>query len=81
MSQTEPAVSTDRYIAVPKNGKICPVSGFGHARFYRVIINGEGRRHIRILDLKEPGQTRGTKFVHHGDLIAWLNSRATKAAA
>ena len=78
---TETCSSLNRYLPVPKNGQQCAISGFGHARFYQKVINGGGRKHVRILDLKEPGQTRGTKFYHAGDLLSWLNSLATKGAA
>lgn len=74
----EGAPALNRYLPVPKNGALCPVSGFGHARFYSKVINGSGRDHVRILDLKEPGQSRGTKFYHAGDLLAWLDSLATR---
>lgn len=68
------AANLNRFLPVPKNGVFCPVSGFGHARFYQQVVNGPGRKHVRILDLKQPGQTRGTKFYHAGDLMRWLES-------
>lgn len=75
---TAEAANLNRFLPIPKNGAFCPVSGFGHARFYAQIVNGPGRKHVRILDLKQPGQTRGTKFYHAGDLLRWLNSLCEK---
>ena len=75
---TPPVMSLDRYLPAPKNGQHCPVSGMGHARFYTKVINGEGRNHVRIVDMKEPNQSRGTKFYHAGDLLSWLNSIAER---
>jgi len=73
---TLPGTSLNRYLPTPKNGNQCPISGMGHARFYAKVINGEGRKHVRIVDMKEPNQSRGTKFYHAGDLLCWLNSLA-----
>lgn len=68
--------SLNRYAPVPANGKLCAVSGFGHARFYQKVINGPGRQHVRLVDLRESGESRGTKFYHVGDMLAWMNSLA-----
>ncbi len=87
MNTTEPINATgagssslNRYAPVPRNGQQCCISGFGHTRFYQKVSNGPGREHVRILDTKSPGQKRGTKFFHVGDLLAWLDSLATKGS-
>ena len=80
LSPTADASNLNRYLPAPKNGAVCPISGFGHSRFYQKVVNGAGRKHVRIVDLREPGEARGTKFYHVGDLLGWLNSLAEKQA-
>lgn len=73
------ATNLNRFLPVPRNGAFCPVSGFGHSRFYVQVINGPGRKHVRTFSLKQPGQTRGTQYYHAGDLMRWLDSLCQKA--
>lgn len=67
----------NRYLPAPRNGKRCPVSGFSHSTFYRVVINGPARKHVRIADLRRPGQRRSTKYYHAGDLLHWIDDNSS----
>jgi hypothetical protein len=65
-----------RYIPVPPNGKVCPVTGLKHAYLYRLLRHGEAARHVRIAHLKEPGCSRGRMLFHAGDMLRWLDQKA-----
>lgn len=45
-----------------------------HATFYRVVLRGPAREHVRIADLYHGKRKdrRGTKYYHAGDLHAWM---------
>jgi len=63
----------DRYLPAPSGSQRCPVSGFGRSTFYREVIQGAGRDHVRVFDLRKPGQVRARKYYHAGDLLRWLD--------
>lgn len=68
--------SPDAYLPVPPNDKTCPFSGRGHHWFYKTIINGPARKHIRLIHDIQPKGKRGTWMYHIGDLIDFLNGLA-----
>lgn len=70
----------ERWVAAPSGSDRCPVSGFSHGTFYREVINGPGRDHVRILDFRHKGQRRAKKYFHAGDLLRWLNRLAEEHA-
>ena len=63
----------DAYTTLPTKGKRCPYTGRSAAWYYRRILKGDARKHIRCIHEREPGSSRGTWMVHIGDLLAWLN--------
>jgi hypothetical protein len=65
-----------RYVPVPPNGKVCPVTGLKHAYLYRLLRHGEAAKHVRIAHLKEPGCSRGRVLFHAGDMLRWLDQLA-----
>lgn len=67
----------NRFLPVPRNGKRCPVSGFSHTTFYRLVVHGPGKKYVRIADLRQPGQRRGTKYYHAGDVLRWLGDNSS----
>lgn len=66
----------DAWTTLPKKGKQCPYTGRSAAWYYRHILKGEARKHIRCIHEREPKSKRGRWMVHIGDLLAWLNQRA-----
>ena len=70
-----------RYVPVPPNGKVCPVTGLKHAYLYRLLRHGEAAKHVRIAHLKEPGCSRGRMLFHAGDMLRWLDRVAMSKKA
>ena len=66
----------DRFIPIPPNGRVCPISGLKHAALYRLLVHGPARRHVRVANLRQPGQVRAQTLFHVGDLIAYLSQLA-----
>lgn len=60
---------TESWIAIPPNGRRCPVTGLGHSRFYRLLSAAGGA--IRSVSLKEEGQNRATRLVDRVSLLAY----------
>ena len=66
----------DAWTTLPKKGKQCPYTGRSAAWYYRRILQGEARKHIRTIHEREPGSNRGAWMIHIGDLLAYLNRLA-----
>ena len=67
----------DRFIPIPPNGRVCPISGLKHAALYRLLVHGPARRRVRVANLRQPGQVRAQTLFHVGDLITYLSALAT----
>jgi hypothetical protein len=68
------------YIPVAPNGRKCPVTGLGHGRLYALLRDGAAAKHVRIVNLREPGASRGKLLFHQGDMLRWLDSLAAQQA-
>lgn len=68
-----PDPGLNRFIPIVPNGRLCPVSGLKHASLYRLLVNGPGRRYVRVCNLRQPGQVRAQTLFHVGDLLAYLS--------
>lgn len=76
LSVPAPDPGHDRFIPIPPNGRVCPISGLKHAALYRLLVHGPARRHVRVANLRQPGQMRAQTLFHVGDLIAYLSQLA-----
>lgn len=68
-----PALGLNRFSPIVPNGRLCPVSGLKHASLYRLLVHGPARRHVRVCNLRQPGQVRAQTLFHVGDLLAYLS--------
>jgi len=66
----------NRFIPIVANGRLCPISGLKHAALYRLLVHGPARRHVRVCNLRQPGQARAQTLFHVGDLLAFFSSLA-----
>lgn len=66
---------------IPPNGRRCLYSGLTHASMYRQLVYGEARHHVRVANLKQPGQVRAQTLYHVGDWVAYLSRLAEEQRA
>ncbi len=65
------------YAAIPPNGKICPFSGLRHTHIYKMLADGGAvRPYVRVVNLREPGTTKGKTLFHVGDFMRYLDWNA-----
>jgi len=76
-ASTLPVAETcdDRWLPIPVNGKVCPISGLGHSTLTR-LLDGQAKSHVRSARLIESGRTRGKRLYHVGDLKSYLEAMA-----
>ena len=76
---TSPALSDagdNRFTPIVANGRLCPITGLKHAALYRLLVHGPARRHVRVCNLRQPGQVRAQTLFHVGDMLGSLSSLA-----
>ncbi|MSU50395.1 MAG: hypothetical protein EXS37_15140 [Opitutus sp.] len=66
---------------IPPNGRRCSYCGLGHAALYRHLVHGPARQHVRVANLRMPGQVRAQTLFHVGDLVAYLSHLAKQQRA
>jgi hypothetical protein len=67
----------NRWAQIPPNGKHCPYTGLGHSRLYQ-LLDGIGRKHIRVASIRDPKAARGTRLYHLGDMLRFLDQLAAE---
>ena len=73
----------DSWSPIPPNGQKCQFTGLKHAKLYQILgENGFAREHVRVVNLRTPGATRGQTLFHVGDMLRFLDelSRQNKTA-
>ena len=76
---SSPALSDagdNRFTPIVANGRLCPITGLKHAALYRLLVHGPARRHVRVCNLRQPGQVRAQTLFHVGDMLGYLSSLA-----
>ena len=59
---------------IPPNGQRCQFTGLKHAKLYQILgENGVARKHVRVVNLRTPGATRGQTLFHVGDMLQYLD--------
>lgn len=66
----------NRFIPIVPNGQLCPITGLKHASLYRQLVHGPARKHVRVCNLKLPGQVRAQTLFHVGDMLTYLSRLA-----
>ena len=75
--QAMPTEFPNCYSAVPPNGKTCAFTGLKHTHLYTLLSDGGlARPHVRVVNLREPGATKGKTLFHVGDRLRYLTSLA-----
>ena len=65
------------YAAIPPNGCTCRRTGLKHAHLYKLLTgHGVARAHVRVVNLKEPGASKGKTLFHIGDMLRFLDDLA-----
>jgi hypothetical protein len=76
-----PEPGTNRFIPIVPNGRVCPITSLKHAALYRLLVHGPARRHVRVCNLRQPGQIRAQTLFHVGDMLAYLSRLAERQRA
>lgn len=66
---------------VPPNNTICPHTGRKRGWFYKNVINGPMRQHVRVVHLRQPGAKRGQYMYCLNDFRDYMNKLAAEQAA
>ena len=67
----------DRWSPIPPNGQRCQFTGLKHAKLYHLLESGDVvRKHVRVVNLRTPGATRGQTLFHVGDMLQFLDELA-----
>jgi hypothetical protein len=67
----------DSWSPIVPNGQRCQFTGLKHAKLYQVLgPNGIARQHVRVVNLRTPGATRGQTLFHVGDMLRFLDRLA-----
>ena len=70
------------YAPIPPNGKVCPHTGLRHTHLYTVLAaQGTARPYVRVVNLREPGASKGKTLFHVGDFLRYLDRMATQHGA
>jgi len=65
------------YAAIPRNGAVCPHTGLKHTQMYGLLTDGGmARPHVRVVNLRQPGSTKGKTLFHVGDFLRFLDELA-----
>jgi hypothetical protein len=68
------------YSVIPPNGRRCEYTGLKHAKLYQVLgPNGVARPHVRVVNLRSPGASRGQTLFHVGDMLRFLDQLAQES--
>ncbi len=69
----------NRYTAIPVNGEVCAVTGLKHAKLYTLLSRGGAAfGKVRVANLRESGTKRGKTLFHVGDMLRYLDAKATE---
>ena len=56
---------------------MCHHTGLKHAQLYKLLSgDGAARRYVRVVNLKEPGTSKGKTVFHVGDFLRYLDQLA-----
>jgi hypothetical protein len=62
------------YAAIPPNGKVCSHTGLRHTHLYSMLAaGGAARAYVRVVNLREPGASKGKTMFHVGDFFRYLD--------
>jgi hypothetical protein len=65
------------YAAIPPNGKVCGHTGLRHTHLYTMLaVEGAARPYVRVVNLREPGASKGKTLFHVGDFFRYLDWNA-----
>jgi len=65
---------------IPPNGQRCQFTGLKHAKLYQILgESGVARKHVRVVNLRTPGATRGQTLFHVGDMLRFLDGLAQES--
>jgi hypothetical protein len=65
------------YAAIPPNGKVCSHTGLRHTHLYSMLAaGGAARPYVRVVNLREPGASKGKTLFHVGDFLRYLDLHA-----
>lgn len=71
----------DRWSPIPANGRSCQFTGLKHAKMYNLLsVGGLARKHVRVVNLRSPGASRGQTLFHVGDMLQFLDASAREQA-
>lgn len=63
---------------IPPNKKVCAYTGLKHAKLYTMLAaGGIARPHVRVANLRKPGDTQAKTIFHVGDMFRFLDALAT----
>lgn len=67
------------YAAIPPNGKVCSFTGMRHTHLYTLLSEGgSARPFVRVVNLREPGASKGKTLFHVGDMMKFLDELANR---
>ena len=67
------------YAAIPPNGKVCSFTGMRHTHLYTMLsVGGSARPFVRVVNLREPGASKGKTLFHVGDMLGFLDELAAR---
>jgi hypothetical protein len=70
------------YAAIPPNGKVCGHTGLRHTHLYAMLaMGGAARPYVRVVNLREPGASKGKTIFHVGDFFRYLDWHAKQQGA
>jgi hypothetical protein len=62
------------YAPIPPNGAVCGHTGLRHTHLYNMLsAGGSARPYVRVVNLREPGATKGKTLFHVGDFFRYLD--------
>ncbi len=65
------------YASIPSNGKVCSHTGLRHTHLYTMLAaGGAARPYVRVVNLREPGASKGKTIFHVGDFFRYLDWHA-----
>ncbi|MBE0542633.1 MAG: hypothetical protein IH623_14835 [Verrucomicrobia bacterium] len=74
MEEDEKSGHPNCYAPIPPNGAVCRHTGLRHTHLYNTLSAGGGARpYVRVVNLREPGASKGKTLFHVGDFFRYLD--------
>jgi hypothetical protein len=73
--QSTPGAVQPTWIRLPKSGNLCPYTGISRSKMNELVLGSNAP--VKSVSLKKRYAVRGTRLVHLGSLLAYIEAMAT----